>query len=74
MTLYRAPAARTGKRRGREGSGVYPELAVLGIQEGSSPALVREVGRQVALLRCPAVLMERHGFGSVGIGSSSVWV
>jgi hypothetical protein len=49
-TLYCAPAARTGKGRGREGGGVYPELGVLGIQEGSSPALVREVGRQVALL------------------------
>ncbi len=49
-TRYCAPAARTGKGRGREGSGVYPELGVLGIQEGSSPALVREVGRQVALL------------------------
>jgi hypothetical protein len=49
-TLYCAPAARTGKGRGRKGSGVYPEFGVLGIQEGSSPALVREVGRQVALL------------------------
>jgi hypothetical protein len=49
-TFYCAPAARTGKGRGRKGSGVYPELGVLGIQEGSSPALVREVGRQVALL------------------------
>jgi hypothetical protein len=49
-TLYCAPAARTGKGRGREGSGLYPELGVLGIQEGKSPALVREVGRQVALL------------------------
>ena len=29
---------------------MYPEFGVLGIQEGSSPALVREVGRQVALL------------------------
>jgi hypothetical protein len=29
---------------------VYPELAVLGIHEGKSPALVREVGRQTALL------------------------
>ena len=49
-TLYCGPALRTGKRRGREGSGLYPELAVLGIQEGKSPALVREVGRQTALL------------------------
>jgi hypothetical protein len=57
-TLYCSPAKRhlkdkaTGKSkgRGREGSGLYPELGVLGIQEGKSPALVREVGRKVALL------------------------
>ena len=42
--------ARTGKGRGREGAGLYPELAVLGISEGSSPALVSLVGRQCALL------------------------
>jgi hypothetical protein len=50
MTLYCSPARRTGQGRGREGSGVYPELAVLGIQEGKSPALVCEVARQTALL------------------------
>ncbi|HLJ95401.1 MAG TPA: hypothetical protein VKU02_19650 [Gemmataceae bacterium] len=49
-TLYCGPATRTGKRRGREGSGLYPELAVLGIREGSSPALASEVGRLTALL------------------------
>lgn len=49
-TLYCGPVQRTGRGRGREGSGLYPELAVLGIQEGKSPALVREVGRQTALL------------------------
>jgi hypothetical protein len=49
-TLYCGPALRSGRGRGREGSGLYPELAVLGIQEGKSPALVREVGRQTALL------------------------
>jgi hypothetical protein len=49
-TRYCAPARRTGKGRGPEGGGVYPEFGVLGIQEGNSPALVREVGRQVALL------------------------
>jgi len=49
-TAYCGPAARTGKRRRGEGSGVYPELAVLGISEGSSPALVSEVGRLSALL------------------------
>jgi hypothetical protein len=59
-TLYCAPAAgaKTGKGRGREGSGVYPEFGVLGIQEGSSPALVREVGRQVALLPSYAISRE----------------
>jgi hypothetical protein len=59
-TLYCAPAARnkSGKGRGREGSGVYPEFGVLGIQEGSSPALVREVGRQVALLPSYAICRE----------------
>jgi hypothetical protein len=56
-TLYCAPAARktSVKGRGREGSGVYPEFGVLGIQEGNSPALVREVGRQVALLPSYAI-------------------
>jgi hypothetical protein len=49
-TLYCGPVLRTGKGRGREGAGLYPELAMLGIQEGKSPALVREVGRQTALL------------------------
>ena len=47
-TLYCGPVARTGKGRGREGAGLYPELAALGIIEGSSPALVSLVGRQCA--------------------------
>jgi hypothetical protein len=50
MTMYCSPARRTGRGRGREGSGLYPELGVLGIQEGKSPALVRELGRLTALL------------------------
>src|SRR4051812_461907 len=50
MTLYCRPARRTGRGRGREGSGLYPELGVLGIQEGKSPALVRALGRLTALL------------------------
>ena len=49
-TLYCGPVARTGKGRGREGTGLYPELAALGVLEGSSPALVSLVGRQCALL------------------------
>jgi hypothetical protein len=50
MTLYGGPKGRTGKGRGREGAGLYPELAVLGFHEGDSPALVRKVGRRTALL------------------------
>jgi hypothetical protein len=49
-TVYCSPAARTGRRRGREGGGLYPELAVLGISEGVSPALASQVGRLTALL------------------------
>lgn len=51
-TLYCGPATvgQSGRRRGVEGAGVYPELAWLGFVEGKSPALVREVARQTALL------------------------
>jgi hypothetical protein len=49
-TLYCGPAARRGQKRGREGAGLYPELAVLGFQEGSSPALASLVARTAALL------------------------
>jgi hypothetical protein len=64
-TLYCSPSLRTGAGRGREGSGVYPELAVLGIQEGKSPALVREVGRQTALL--PSYEMARRELAERGL-------
>ena len=49
-TLYCAPKLRTGNGRGGEGGGQYPEWSALRIQEGKTPALVREVARQVALL------------------------
>jgi hypothetical protein len=49
-TLYCGPKLRTGKGRSREGAGLYPELAVLGFSEGSSPALASRVSRQTALL------------------------
>jgi hypothetical protein len=45
MTLYCSPRARTGKGRGREGSGLYPELAAYRISEGNSPNVQAEVGR-----------------------------
>jgi hypothetical protein len=64
-TLYCGPALRTGRGRGREGSGVYPELAVLGIQEGKSPALVREVARQTALL--PSYAIARQELAERGL-------
>lgn len=49
-TLYCGPVARTGQGRGREGGGLYPELAALGFTEGASAALISLVGRQCALL------------------------
>lgn len=49
-TLYCSPALRSGKGRGKKGSGLYPELALLGIHDGKSPALVRDIGRLTALL------------------------
>lgn len=49
-TLYCGPKLRTGAGRGREGAGLYPELAALGFSEGSSPALASRVARQTALL------------------------
>jgi hypothetical protein len=65
MTLYCSPARRTGRKRGREGSGLYPELSVLGIQEGKSPALVREVGRLTALL--PSYEAVQHELAERGL-------
>jgi len=50
MTLYCSPRGRTGKGRGTEGSGLYPELAAYGISEGCSPNVQAEVGRLVGLL------------------------
>ena len=49
-TLYCSPRGRTGKGRGREGSGLYPELAAYRISEGCSPNVQSEVGRLVGLL------------------------
>jgi hypothetical protein len=65
MTLYCSPARRTGQGRGREGSGLYPELGVLGIQEGKSPALVHAVGRLTALL--PSYETVQHELAERGL-------
>jgi hypothetical protein len=65
LTLYCSPARRTGKGRGREGSGLYPELGALGIHEGKSPALVRDVGRLTALL--PSYEAVQHELAERGV-------
>ena len=52
MTLYCSPRARTGKRRGTEGSGLYPELAAYRISEGNSPNVQAEVGPGPGYSKC----------------------
>src|SRR5436853_4030734 len=63
MTLYCSPRGRTGQGRGREGSGLYPELAAYRISEGTSPNVQAEVGRQVGLMPIEQARVElaRHG-------------
>src|SRR4051812_5116340 len=56
-TTYCGPRSRTGRGRGREGTGTYPELAALGIRKGSTPALQSQVGRLTALL--PSIELAR---------------
>lgn len=49
-TLYAGPRLRTGKERGSNGGGVYPELGPLGFSKGASPALVSTVARLSVLM------------------------
>jgi hypothetical protein len=63
-TLYCGPAVRTGKGRGKEGAGLYPELAVFGFSEGSSPALTSRVSRHCALL--PSEEIARQELAAAG--------
>jgi hypothetical protein len=58
MTLYCSPRRRSGKGRGAEGSGLYPELAAYRISEGCSPNVQAEVGRLVGLLPIAAARAE----------------
>ena len=64
-TLYCGPATRSGRRRGVEGAGLYPELAVLGFQEGDSPALCSLVARTTALL--PSYALAQQELAQRGI-------
>lgn len=50
VPIKRAGRSREQGRRGKEGAGLYPELALLGIQEGVSPNFRNEVTRQVIML------------------------
>src|SRR3954466_7271195 len=65
MALYCSPRGRTGKGRGREGGGLYPELAAYRISEGCSPNTQSEVGRRVGLLPIELARAElaRQGLG-----------
>jgi hypothetical protein len=56
-TIYCGPRSHTGRGRGREGTGAYPELAALGIRKGATPALHSQVGRLTALL--PSIELAR---------------
>jgi hypothetical protein len=58
MTLYGSPRGRSGKGRGPEGSGLYPELAAYRISEGNSPNVQAEVGRLVGQLPIAAARAE----------------
>jgi hypothetical protein len=49
-TAYYATLQRTGKGRGPAGPGLFPEMAVLGIHQGKTAALVDVVARQSAML------------------------
>lgn len=64
-TLYSSPRARTGKGRGKEGTGQYPELSLLRFSEDVSPALAAEVGRKVALL--PSFEIARRELARAGV-------
>ena len=57
-TISCGPRLRTGRGRGREGTGASPELALLGIRKGATPALHRQVGRLTAVL--PSIELARE--------------
>ena len=64
-TLYCGARIRTGKKRGKEGTGLYLELSVPRFLEDVSPALASEVARQSALL--PSFELARRELARRGI-------
>src|SRR5512135_207142 len=64
-TIYWGPRSHTGRGRGREGTGAYPELAALGIRKGATPALHSQVGRLTALL--PSIELARDELRHQGL-------
>ena len=71
-TLYCGPKLRSGQGRGREGAGLYPELAALGFSEGASPALASRVARQTALLPSYAVARDELAADGVALDVKEV--
>src|SRR5262249_55020979 len=66
------PRARTGKGRGREGAGLYPELAALGFSEGTRPALASRVARRTALLPSSQTARDELARDGVPLNSKEV--
>jgi hypothetical protein len=64
-TLYCGPRERTGQGRGKQGAGLYVELAAFGFGPGCSPAVQSNVARQVAL--CPSLQLARQELERQGV-------
>jgi hypothetical protein len=64
-TLYCGPRERTGQGRGKQGGGLYVELAAFGFGKGCSPAVQSNVARQVAL--CPSLQLARQELERQGL-------
>jgi hypothetical protein len=64
-TLYCGPRERTGRGRGKQGAGLYAELAAFGFGPGCSPAVQSNVARQVAL--CPSIRLAKQELERQGL-------
>ena len=72
----RQPKKKRGKRktkRGKEGVGIYPEWAALGISEGASPALREEVARNAVLMPSFGLAHEELSHHGIGINLKTTW-